>query len=87
MRAPARLPRFIRRSWPARRDGENGFVLVWMALMLTRADRGFAGLAVDFWSWNREGARMQKAADAAALGGAVFMPENFAGSRSRPPRR
>lgn len=38
-----------------------------------------AGFGVDFWHWNRTGARMQKAADAAALGGAVFMPENIGG--------
>ncbi len=32
--------------------------------------------------WNDERAHMQKAADAAALAGAVYMPENPAGSRS-----
>jgi hypothetical protein len=40
---------------------------------------GFTAWSVDFWSWKREGARLQKAADAAALAGAVFMPENLNG--------
>ena len=56
-----------------------------MALTLTLMI-AMAGFAVDFWSWNREGAREQKAADAAALGAAVFMPNNFA-HRGRRPRR
>jgi hypothetical protein len=37
---------------------------------------GFTAWAVDFGSWKRESTRMQKAADAAALAGVVFMPEN-----------
>ena len=50
-------------------------MLIWFALTLSLL-LAFAGFAVDFWHWDNEGARMQKAADAAALGGAVFMPEN-----------
>jgi Flp pilus assembly protein TadG len=65
---PARFTR-------ARRD-ERGFFLVWFALILTTL-LALAGFAVDFWHWNHEGSRLQKAADAAALAGAVFMPENI----------
>jgi Flp pilus assembly protein TadG len=61
----------------ARRD-ERGVVLIWTALLMV-VILGFTAWSVDFWSWKREGARMQKAADAAALAGAVFMPENVNG--------
>ena len=36
----------------------------------------FAGLAIEYNRWQQIATRAQKAADAAALGGAVFMPEN-----------
>jgi Flp pilus assembly protein TadG len=61
----------------ARRD-ERGFVVIFFTVLLVTL-LALAGFAVDFWHWNHEGARMQKAADAAALGGAVFMPENPGG--------
>ncbi|GMU77511.1 MAG: hypothetical protein AMXMBFR46_03110 [Acidimicrobiia bacterium] len=71
----ARASRTPRRPARAAGDAERGFVLVWFAILLVVL-LGFAALAVDVWHWNHEGARMQRAADAAALGGAVFMPEN-----------
>jgi Flp pilus assembly protein TadG len=40
---------------------------------------GFTAWSVDFWNGKRDGVRLQKAADAAALAGAVFMPENLNG--------
>jgi Flp pilus assembly protein TadG len=57
---------------------ESGVVLIWTALLMV-VILGFTAWSVDFWSWKREGARLQKAADAAALAGAVFMPENLNG--------
>ena len=57
---------------------ERGLVLVWTALLLV-VIMGFTAWSVDFWNGKREGTRMQKAADAAALAGAVFMPENVNG--------
>lgn len=57
---------------------ERGMVLIWTALLMV-VIIGFAAWSVDFWSWKREGARLQKAADAAALAGAIFMPENLHG--------
>ena len=41
---------------------------------------GFAGWAVDFAHWNDERTNMQKAADAAALAGAVYLPDDPAGA-------
>jgi len=61
-----------------RREDERGIVLVWTALLMV-VIIGFTAWSVDVWSWKREGARLQKAADAAALAGAVFMPENVNG--------
>jgi hypothetical protein len=52
---------------------EEGFFLVWMALLLT-ALMTFAGFGVDVAHWYVEANRIQKAADAAALAGAVYLP-------------
>jgi len=49
--------------------------MVWMALTLVTLT-AFAGLGLEFSRWNNLSTRIQKAADAAALAGAVFMPEN-----------
>ncbi len=62
-----------------RRDDERGVVAVWVALTLVVL-LGFAGWAVDFSHWNDERAHMQKAADAAALAGAVYLPDDPAGA-------
>jgi Flp pilus assembly protein TadG len=63
-----------KRSAEARGD-ERGFVLVWMAagfIVLL----GFAGLALDIANWYLTANRSQKAADAAALAGAVYLPDD-----------
>jgi hypothetical protein len=68
------LHRFLQRA----RDEngtERGFYMVWFALTFV-AVTAFAGLAIEYNRWNNLATRMQKAADAAALAGAVFMPEN-----------
>jgi hypothetical protein len=58
-----------------RRD-ERGFALIFFTVLMATL-LALGGFAVDFWNWNHEGSRMQKAADAAALAGAVFMPANL----------
>jgi Flp pilus assembly protein TadG len=68
------LHRIARRARP----DERGFFLVFLAVLLTTL-LALAGFAVDFWHWTHEGSRMQKAADAAALAGSVYMPENPGG--------
>lgn len=68
------IARFIAR---ARRRGtpEQGFYMVWFAVTFI-AVVSFAALAFEFNRWQQIATRAQKAADAAALAGAVFMPEN-----------
>ncbi len=66
----------IARGFRSRRGEEGGFFLVFFAIILTVL-LGFAGFAVDFASWSYEGQQQQKAADAAALAGSVYMPDNF----------
>jgi Flp pilus assembly protein TadG len=68
------IARFLRRVRDER-GAERGFFMVWMALTLVTLT-AFAGLGLEFSRWNNISNRVQKAADAAALAGAVFMPEN-----------
>jgi Putative Flp pilus-assembly TadE/G-like len=58
-----------------RQGGERGFFMVWFALTFVTLT-AFAGLAIEYNRWGNIATKAQKAADAAALGGAVFMPEN-----------
>src|SRR3974390_3069656 len=57
-----------------RRD-ERGIVLVWMAVVLVVL-LGVAAFAVDFGFAYYTGEREQNAADAAALSGALWLPQN-----------
>jgi len=68
---------WLRRAWLRRQrpEDETGVVLVFTAISLVVL-LALAGFAVDFSHWSREEARLQKAADAAALAGAVYMPDN-----------
>ncbi|MEY2403279.1 MAG: hypothetical protein QOD38_830 [Acidimicrobiaceae bacterium] len=52
---------------------EGGFVLPWFALMLLVLI-AMAGFGVDVWSWWYTAQKTQRAADAGALAGVVFMP-------------
>ncbi|MFP3906303.1 MAG: pilus assembly protein TadG-related protein [Acidimicrobiales bacterium] len=59
-----------------RRLRDQGFVLAWLALMLVLLV-GFAGFAVDLGHWYLTASRAQNAADASALGGVVFLPDEL----------
>lgn len=72
-----RLRDRIARGFRYRRGDEGGFFLVFFSVVMVVL-LGFAGFAVDFASWSYEGQQEQKAADAAALAGSVYMPDNFA---------
>lgn len=63
------------------RRSDRGFVLAWLALMLTVLI-GFAGFAVDLGNWYLNASRAQNAADAAALGGVVFLPAQLGTAES-----
>ncbi len=63
----------FRRPKRNRRE-EGGYVLVTVALVTTILLL-FTGLTVDFGSWYNRAAEIQRAADAAALAGVVWMPE------------
>ncbi|HET9770236.1 MAG TPA: Tad domain-containing protein, partial [Acidimicrobiia bacterium] len=62
-------------------DSERGLVLVWMAMTLVVL-LGMAGFAVDLGSWYLRSAKLQRAADAAALAGVVWMPGDPASAQA-----
>ena len=64
---PGRCPR-------GRRPGEDGYVLALTAVLLLPL-LAMAGLAVDVGSWYVRANRMQRAVDAAALAGVVWLPD------------
>jgi len=68
------MHRFIARV-RERHASEQGFYMVWFALTFVTLT-AFAGLALEYNRWQQIATRAQKAADAASLAGAVFMPEN-----------
>lgn len=64
------------RRWRIERD-ESGLALVWMSLFLMVLV-GFAALAVDLGHGYFVAQRAQNAADAAALGGTIYLPGDLA---------
>lgn len=56
-------------------DGDGGFVAVWLVITFG-VMVGFAAFAVDLGNWYLGQSRAQNAADAAAMGGMVFLPED-----------
>ncbi len=53
---------------------DGGFVLTWFALFLL-VMMAMAGFSVDVWNWWYTAQRTQNAADAASLGGVVYLPD------------
>src|SRR5579871_2143760 len=60
-----------------RRRREHGFVLVYFALCLVVL-MAAAGFCVDLGAWYARSAQLQRAADAAAMAGVPWMPNDFA---------
>ena len=54
--------------------GERGYVLAFSAMIMIPL-LAIAGMATDLGSWYSEASRLQKAADAAALAGVVWLPD------------
>jgi Flp pilus assembly protein TadG len=67
----------LRRRW----QEERAVVLVWFALMLVVLI-GFAGFAVDLSNWWLQADRLQRAADAGAHAGVVFLPADLPTART-----
>lgn len=71
----------IRRWHEKRAHDERGFVMVWTAISLVVL-MAMAGFAVDIGAWYSRAGRIQRAADAAALAGVVYMPSNLPRARA-----
>ena len=67
------------RRWRSMRHGgeERGFIAVMIAIMMPVVFLGFAALAVDVARIYAEAEALQKTVDAAALGGTVYLPNDF----------
>ena len=63
------------------RSDDGGFVLPWFALMIVVL-LGMAGFSIDVGNWYLTASRLQRAADAGALAGTVFLPSNPASATS-----
>ena len=61
---------------------DGGFVIVWMALMLLVL-LAFCGFGIDVANWWFVGQKEQRAADAAALAGSVYLPNDFPTGRAQ----
>jgi hypothetical protein len=75
------MARLVRVPGHDRLRRESGLVLVWMALILVVL-LGMAGFAVDLGSWYLRSSKLQRAADAAALAGVVWMPDDPASAQA-----
>src|SRR5688572_28956481 len=73
-------PRKRRRVFGLYRD-ESGQSFVIVALLLTVL-LGFVGIVIDIGWYEVNLIRVQRAADAAALAGVVYLPSNVSGGRS-----
>ena len=62
---------------------EAGYVTVVISIMIPALFIGLAATAVDTSNWYLEGERIQKAADAAALAGVPYMPQDLVSARAR----
>ena len=64
-----------------RRRNDEGYAMPFLAITLVVL-LGFAGLGVDFWQWWHTTQRLQRAADAGALAGVIYLPGNGTTARS-----
>lgn len=74
-------PKAVKGRFQQRWRDERGAVLVWFALMLVMLI-GFAGFAVDISNWWLQAERLQRAADAGAHAGVVFLPADLPQARA-----
>ncbi len=62
------------------RQGERGYVLVMLSLCMVLL-LAFAGFSVDLGNWNLQRNEVRSVAEAAALGGVAFLPDDFTTAR------
>ena len=80
----SRPSRRLRRSSSRRlRRDEAGYVTVVISILIPALFLGLAATAVDTSRWYLEGERIQKAADAAALAGVPYLPQDMVNARAR----
>ena len=75
------MPARRRHAHARPRDRDRGIAMPFLAITLVVL-LGFAGLGVDFWQWWHTSQRLQRAADASALAGVIYMPSNSTSARS-----
>ncbi|CAA9379827.1 MAG: hypothetical protein AVDCRST_MAG47-2064 [uncultured Nocardioidaceae bacterium] len=78
----SRLARLRDRVRSRRRD-EAGYVTVVISILIPALFIGLAATAVDTSRWYLEGERIQKAADAAAMAGVPYLPQDMTNARTR----
>ncbi len=66
-----------------RRLSEAGYAAVMVAIVVPTVGIGCAAVAVDTGAWYVEAALVQKAADAAALAGVPYLPQDFPNAKVR----
>ncbi len=66
-----------------RRRDEGGYVAIVSAIVVVAVALPSAAVAVDVGSWYVQAEKVQKAADAAALGGVPFLPQDLASAQAR----
>lgn len=73
--------RGLRRRFADKTPRERGVVLIWFAMLLIVL-LGFAGFAVDLSNWWLQADKLQRAADAGAHAGVVYLPADLANATS-----
>ena len=74
-------PRIRAEKADALSGDDGGFVMVWLALLMLVL-LAFCGFGIDVANWWYIGQREQRAADAAALAGSIYMPNDVATARA-----
>lgn len=80
---PRAALRCLGSRWSARRASDAGYAAIMVALIVPVVGLGCAAVAVDTANWYVEVAMVQKAADAASLGGVPFLPQDLPSARAR----
>lgn len=71
------------RPWRRRGRGEGGYAAVLAAIVVSSLGMACAAVGVDTANWYVEMQKVQNAADAAALGGVPFLPQDLASAKAR----